>query len=432
MRGACRRAPRTRTQDLTRPRPSFHRPATAVLARAAAPSRGRCTGDQRAPHRRFVARNGGRAGGDPAVRRRGGGSRPGSTAVTVTRTTPAVGGAPMAFTPAFTPVFPNDYAFPATTILPRELRRGDEASILHNDYDKTFGSLLLRGKGSDGYCGPWTFTLPYSAAGLWQFAFSYSDVDGGDAYTPYTLIHGTNAPAPAASTTATCRASGSACPTAPTGRHGHLDRAPVRRLRPARRGHALGRVRPVRLQAVRVGHQPCAPFSFTASVPGTITVFYNDAGHPEDGGPNFAGAGIDPKVIDVRVASSVPSAPHAHMNVSVSASGKGFVGAGTYTGTSTTTSGYRPDRYPRFKTQAGGRSGCCPRRHGHHAAHNERRYVPPRAPSGQPARRLVEGWSTTFRSSVPGSGAGRTTRRHPPAGRDLADRGCRRRRGGWR
>lgn len=71
-------------------------------------------------------------------------------------------------------------------------------------------------------------------------------------------------------------------------------------------------------------------FTFRATVPGGITVFYNDAASPETGGPNFAGAGIDPSVIDVRVTSSVPSTTHRAGRHAMCASGKGFVGAVTY------------------------------------------------------------------------------------------------------
>lgn len=305
---------------------------------------------------------------------------PGPTAVTVTRTTPAVGGASMTFTPAFTPAFPDGYAFPATTICSWELRWGDEASILHNDYDKTFGSLLLRGKGSDGYCSPWTFTLPYSAAGLWQFAFSYSDADGGYANTPYTLIHGSNAAAAGGIDDSNLPG---VWVSLPNGAHQGDTVTSIAHpfggyVLPAGGTHwdAYG---PCDCKPFASASNHALSFSFTASVPGTITVFYNDAGHPEDGGPNFAGAGIDPKVIDVRVVSSVPSAPHAHTNVSVSASGKGFVGAVTYTW-------YVNDHLRftgrtgnmRFK-HAGWRTIRVVARdaHGHHAAHNERRYVRP-------------------------------------------------------
>ena len=61
---------------------------------------------------------------------------------------------------------------------------------------------------------------------------------------------------------------------------------------------ALTSITPIRLPKLR------------ATVRGGITGFYDDAASPETGGPNFAGAGIDPSVIDVRVTSSVPSTMH--------------------------------------------------------------------------------------------------------------------------
>ncbi len=108
-------------------------------------------------------------------------------------------------------------------------------------------------------------------------------------------------------------------------------------------------------------------------------MFYNDAGHPDDGGPNFAGAGIDPKVIDVRVSSSVPSPLHARTSYAVHAHGKGFIGHVTYT--------WYVNDHLRFTGRtgelrfrhAGWRTIKVVARdaHGHHASHHVRRYVQP-------------------------------------------------------
>lgn len=120
-------------------------------------------------------------------------------------------------------------------------------------------------------------------------------------------------------------------------------------------------------------------FTFRATVPGGITVFYNDAASPETGGPNFAGAGIDPRVIDVKVTPSVPSTLHRGSKYAVHATGKGFVGAVTYT--------WYVNGHLRFT----GRSGnlrftgkgwrtikvVARDSHGHHASHSVRRYIHP-------------------------------------------------------
>ncbi len=111
--------------------------------------------------------------------------------------------------------------------------------------------------------------------------------------------------------------------------------------------------------------------------PGGITVFYNDAASPETGGPNFAGAGIDPRVIDVRVTSSVPSTMHRASRYAVSASGKGFVGDVTYAwyvNRHLRTTGRTA--HLRF-TASGWRTIKVVARdsHGHHASHSVRRYV---------------------------------------------------------
>ena len=218
------------------------------------------------------------------------------TGVTLHRSGPAVGGESFTFTPVFTPAIPDGFVFPASTVCSWELRWGDEASILHNQFDATFGSLLLRGKGSDGYCGPWTFTLPYSAAGLWQHSFTYDDNQGTYASTPYTIMSGTNAVGAAGITASNLpgvwlslphgtrqgdRVTATAHPFGgyvlpPDGTHWDAyDSCDCARPFASESNHALS-------------------FTFRATVAGGITVFYNDAASPETGGPNFAGAGSTP------------------------------------------------------------------------------------------------------------------------------------------
>jgi hypothetical protein len=256
---------------------------------------------------------------------------PNPVSVVVSRSA-AVSGQPMTLTPLFTPAFPDGYQFASTTICSWELRWGDDASLLHNDYDATFGSLLLRGKGSDGFCDPWTFTLPYSASAKWQLHFQYAVDDTHMVETPYTTFGGSNgAPAGTGIAESTLPGVWLSLP------RGTREDEPVTATAHAFGGYVIP---PDGTHWDAYGPCDCAPFAsttnhsltftFKAKVAGTITVFYNDSGSPETGGPNFAGAGIDPKVIAVKVTASVPTTMHRRVSYAVSARASGFVGTVRY------------------------------------------------------------------------------------------------------
>jgi len=241
-------------------------------------------------------------------------------------------GQQVTLTPEFTPAFPDGYQMPATTVCSWELLWGDTASLANHVYDETFGSLLLRGKAPDGFCGPWTFTVPYSASGRWEYRFTYGDTAGG-VEIPYTFMNGTNgAPAGSGVTESTLPGVWLSMP------HGTRQGDTVTATAHPFGGYAIPtggthwdvysgcNCQPAFASATN--HQ--LSFTFTAKVAGTIVVFYNDSGSPETGGPNFAGAGIDPKVVAVRVTSAVPSTIHRYVWYPVSATGSGFVGTVTY------------------------------------------------------------------------------------------------------
>lgn len=97
-------------------------------------------------------------------------------AVTLSISSPAATG--QAFT--ITPNYPAGYTLPSDAICRWEFRWGDTASLRDNAFDETFGSLLFEGAKSSGYCGPWTFTLPYVPVRQYQVTF---EVPSGS--TPY-------------------------------------------------------------------------------------------------------------------------------------------------------------------------------------------------------------------------------------------------------
>ena len=83
----------------------------------------------------------------------------------------------------FTPIYPAAYTLPADAYCQWEVRWGNNAAILENDFNATFGSLTVSGKAADGFCGPWTFTLPWVPVPHFQVSFDLdSDIDeiGGD------------------------------------------------------------------------------------------------------------------------------------------------------------------------------------------------------------------------------------------------------------
>ncbi len=87
-------------------------------------------------------------------------------------------GAPITFTPVFTG--PSEIL--STASCEWEVRWGNNAAILENDFNATFGSIYVAGKGSKGFCGPWTFTLPYAPVPHFQVSLK--------AETPEENIYG--------------------------------------------------------------------------------------------------------------------------------------------------------------------------------------------------------------------------------------------------
>jgi hypothetical protein len=70
---------------------------------------------------------------------------------------PAKTGQPFTIRPVFSP----GYVVPAGTVCRIEFRWGDTPSLRDNDFNDTFGFLLFEGTAADGFCGEWTFTLPW-------------------------------------------------------------------------------------------------------------------------------------------------------------------------------------------------------------------------------------------------------------------------------
>lgn len=59
------------------------------------------------------------------------------------------------------PVYPDGYTIPSDAVCQWEFRWGSDRALRDNDHDETFGAMGFGGKRNKGYCGDWTFTLPW-------------------------------------------------------------------------------------------------------------------------------------------------------------------------------------------------------------------------------------------------------------------------------
>lgn len=76
-----------------------------------------------------------------------------------------------------TPTVPDAFASSPADYCEWEVRWGNDNAILDNDYNATFGSLLIGGKRSKGFCDAWTFTLPYAPVPHYQVSFKLETPD---------------------------------------------------------------------------------------------------------------------------------------------------------------------------------------------------------------------------------------------------------------
>jgi hypothetical protein len=70
------------------------------------------------------------------------------------------------------PVFPADVVIDPSAVCRTELRWGSDAALFQNESDDTFGGMLFEGPASAGYCGEWTFTLPWVPRPKFNWTFS--------------------------------------------------------------------------------------------------------------------------------------------------------------------------------------------------------------------------------------------------------------------
>ena len=256
--------------------------------------------------------------------------------VTMTLSPSPTSGSPFTFTPGF----PTGYVLPAGTICSWELRWGDNASLADLGFvDDTFGSIALRGQASDGFCDPWTLTLPYSQSASWVYSFGIYDLLG----TFYDLTSFQRQPTLPRFSGANGAAVGAGIPdsTLP-GVWLSMPKGSIIGDRVTATAHAFGGyVMPPNganwdayagsCYCVRFAHATnhALTFTFTATHAGTISVFYNDTG--EQTGGNFAGAGVDPKIRSaIRVVLKTPTTVLTRTHFTATATAYGFKGTIVY------------------------------------------------------------------------------------------------------
>ncbi len=83
-------------------------------------------------------------------------------------------GHPFTVHPQYSPGFVQE----PTDICRWEVRWGSIRSLRDNDFDETFGGMMFEGPASEGYCGDWTFTLPWVPEP--RFEFNFDNPGAGD------------------------------------------------------------------------------------------------------------------------------------------------------------------------------------------------------------------------------------------------------------
>ncbi len=69
------------------------------------------------------------------------------------------------------PVYSEGYTPPPTAKCRWEFRWGSTDALRDNDFDETFGGMLFEGPASKGFCGDWTFTLPWVPVPQFELEF---------------------------------------------------------------------------------------------------------------------------------------------------------------------------------------------------------------------------------------------------------------------
>jgi hypothetical protein len=88
---------------------------------------------------------------------------------------PAVTGQPFTIAPTFAP----GYVVPGDAACRWEFRWGSKQALFDPHIaDGTFGGLLFEGPASAGYCGPWTFSLPYVPLPRFHVTFALGERNG--------------------------------------------------------------------------------------------------------------------------------------------------------------------------------------------------------------------------------------------------------------
>ena len=223
---------------------------------------------------------------------------PGTVVVTMSHSANAIAGASYTFTPSYA----GGWIVPPDATCAWELVWGDLTSLVNHTYDETFGSIIVRGTAADGFCDGWTVTLPYSASARWVWSFGIGDNDGTfydtSSFEPGAaspMLAGSNGPG----------ASGGIADSTLPGVWLSMPKGSLIGDRVTATAHPFGGyVQPPNGANWTSAAGACGcqhtinvtthsmQYTFTVSVAGTWSVFYNDTG--EQTGDNFAGRASTP------------------------------------------------------------------------------------------------------------------------------------------
>ncbi len=81
------------------------------------------------------------------------------------------------------PVYHEGFVPHPDTVCRWEFRWGSTTALRDNETDETFGGMLFEGMAKNGYCGTWTFTLPWVPVQQYEVTFDNPDASEPDSDT---------------------------------------------------------------------------------------------------------------------------------------------------------------------------------------------------------------------------------------------------------
>jgi hypothetical protein len=90
------------------------------------------------------------------------------------------------------PVYPAGFTIAPDDVCRTEFRWGDDSALFSQQSNNTFGGILFEGPASEGFCGEWTFTLPWVP--YRQYALDFTGPDHHSIQRTFTAKQGSSDP----------------------------------------------------------------------------------------------------------------------------------------------------------------------------------------------------------------------------------------------